>query len=53
MAEANSDPEVPEQLDEIRAANKRGLWVLLGLGALALVIAAVFGLKDIFVGRWQ
>jgi hypothetical protein len=57
MNGATSDPEEPEQpeptLEEIRASNKRGLWVLLALGALALVIAAVFGLEDIFVGPWR
>ena len=43
MAEATSDSAVPEQpeqseptIEEIRASNKRGLWVLLALGALAL-----------------
>ena len=53
MAGATSDPAVPEQpepeltLEEIRAANKPGLWVLLALGALCLVIAAVVGLEAI------
>jgi hypothetical protein len=60
MNGAASDPAVPEQpeqpeptLEEIRAANKRGLWVLLALVAFCLVIAAVVGLKDIFVGPWR
>jgi hypothetical protein len=57
MAGATSDPAVPEQpeltLEEIRASNKRGLWVLLALGALCLVIAAVVGLKGIFDGPWR
>ena len=47
---AMEQPELP--LEEIRAGNKRGLWVLLALATLALVIAAVVGLKDIFVGRF-
>ena len=60
MAGPISDPAEPEQLEqpeptleEIRASNKRGLWVLLALVALCLVIAAVVGLKDIFVGPWR
>jgi hypothetical protein len=60
MNGATSDPAVreePEQpeltLEEIRASNKRGLWVLLALVAFCLVIAAVVGLKDIFVGPWR
>ena len=60
MAGATSDPAVPEQpeqpeltLEEIRAANKPGLWVLLALAALCLVIAAVVGLKGIFDGPWR
>ena len=60
MNGATSDPAVqeePEQpeltLEEIRASNKRGLWVLLALVVFCLVIAAVVGLKDIFVGPWR
>jgi hypothetical protein len=60
MNGATSDPAVPEEpeqpeltLEEIRASNKRGLWVLLALVAFCLVIAAVVGLKDIFVGPWR
>ena len=60
MAGVTSDPAEPEQpeqpeptIEEIRADNQRGLWVILALGALALVIAAVFGVKDIFVGPWR
>ena len=60
MNGATSDPAVreePEQpeltLEEIRTSNKRGLWVLLALVAFCLVIAAVVGLKDIFVGPWR
>jgi len=60
MAEATSDPAVPEQpghpeptLEEIRASNKRGFWVLLALVALCLVIAAIRGVKGIFDGPWR
>ena len=57
MPEATSDPAVPEPseptLEETRAANKRGLWVILALAALALAIAAIIGLDDIFVGAWR
>jgi hypothetical protein len=57
MDEATSDPAVPEQpeptLEEIRASNKRGLWVLLALVGLCLVIAAVRGVKGIFDGPWR
>jgi uncharacterized integral membrane protein len=57
MAGAISDSAVPEQpeptIEEIRASNKGGLWVLLALGALALIIAAVFGVKGIFDGPWR
>ena len=60
MAEATSDPAVPEQaeqpeptLEEIRESNKRGLWILLALVALCLVIAAVRGVKGIFDGPWR
>jgi hypothetical protein len=60
MNGATSDPAVreePEQpeltLEEIRASNKRGLWVLLALGALAFIIMAVRGVKGIFDGPWR
>ena len=57
MAGATSDPAVTEQpelmLEEIREANKPGLWILLVLGALCLVIAYVVGLKGIFDGSWR
>ena len=57
MAGATSDPAVPEQpeltLEEIRVANKLGLWILLALGSLCLVIAYVVGLDGIFDGPWR
>jgi hypothetical protein len=59
MAGATSDsvPEQPEQseltIEEIRTSNKGGLWVLLGLGALVLIIAAIVGVKGIFDGPWR
>ena len=56
MAGAISDsvPEQPEPtIEEIRASNKGGLWVLLALGALVLIIAAIVGVKDIFDGPWR
>jgi len=61
MAGATSDsvpePEQPEQseptIEDIRASNKGGLWVLLALGALVLIIAAIVGVKDIFDGPWR
>jgi hypothetical protein len=60
MAGATSDSAVPEQseqseptIEEIRASNKGGLWVLLALVALCLVIAYVVGLKGIFDGPWR
>jgi hypothetical protein len=59
MAEPISDSSVPEQAgepeltQEIRASNKRGLWVLLALAVLAAVIVAVVGVKDIFDGPWR
>ena len=47
-------PEQPEPtIEEIRASNKGGLWVLLVLGALVLIIAAIVGVKDIFDGPWR
>jgi uncharacterized integral membrane protein len=56
MAEATSD-SMPEQseptIEEIRASNKGGLWVLLALGALVLIIVAIVGVKDIFNGPWR
>ena len=56
MAGEISD-SVPEQseptIEEIRASNKGGLWVLLALGALALIIVAVVGVKGIFDGPWR
>ena len=56
MAGATSD-SAPEQseptIEEIRASNKGGLWVLLALGALVLIIAAIVGVKDIFDGPWR
>jgi hypothetical protein len=60
MAGATSDPAAPEQpeqseptIEEIRASNKGGLWVLLALGALCLIIAAIGGLDGIFDGPWR
>ncbi len=62
MAGATSDSvpeqsEQPEQseptIEDIRASNKGGLWVLLALGALVLIIAAIVGVKDIFDGPWR
>jgi hypothetical protein len=57
MAGTTSDPAEPEQaeptLEEIRAANRGGLWVLLALTAIVVAIAAIVGLKDIFVGQWR
>ncbi len=60
MTEATSGPEMPEQeeqpeptIEEIRASNKRGLWVLLALVVLWLVVAAVRGVKGIFDGPWR
>jgi uncharacterized integral membrane protein len=59
MAGATSDSvqEQPEQseptIEEIRASNKGGLWVLLALGALVLIIAAIVGVKGIFDGLWR
>jgi hypothetical protein len=51
------EPAVPEQpeptVEETRAANKRGLWVILVLAAIAIIIVAVIGLEDIFVGAWR
>jgi len=56
MAGETSDsvPEQPEPtIEEIRASNKGGLWVLLALGALVLIIAAIVGVKGIFDGSWR
>jgi uncharacterized integral membrane protein len=60
MAGATSDSAVPEQpeqseptIEEIRASNKGGLWVLLARGALALIIVAVVGVKGIFDRPWR
>ena len=59
MAGTTSDsvPEQPEQpeptIEEIRASNKGGFWVLLALGALVLIIAASVGVRDIFDGPWR
>lgn len=60
MDEATSDPEMPEQqaqpeptIEEIRASNKRGFWVLLAVVVLWLVLAAVRGVKGIFDGPWR
>ena len=57
MTGATSDPVAPEQseptIEEIRASNKGGLWVLLALGALVLIIAAIVGVKGIFDGSWR
>jgi hypothetical protein len=51
------EPEESEQseptIEEIRASNKRGLWVLLALGVLAFIIMAVRGVKGIFDGPWR
>jgi hypothetical protein len=60
MTEAISDPEMPEQqeqpeptIEEIRASNRPGLWVLLALVVFWLVIAAVRGVQGIFDGPWR
>ena len=56
MAGETSDsvPEQPEPtIEEIRASNKGGLWVLLALGALVLIIVAIVGVKGIFEGTWR
>jgi hypothetical protein len=60
MGKATPGPEIPEQqeqpeptIEEIRASNKRGLWVLLALAALWFVVANVFGVKGIFDGTWR
>ena len=56
MAEATPD-SMPEQseptIEEIRASNKGGLWVLLALGALVLISAAIVGVTGIFDGPWR
>jgi hypothetical protein len=60
MAEATSDPKMPEQqeqpeptIEEIRASNRGGLWVLLAVVVLWVVILAVRGVKGIFDGPWR
>jgi hypothetical protein len=60
MDEATPDAEMPEQqeqpeptIEEIRASNKQGLWILLALIVFCLVIAAVHGVKGIFDGPWR
>jgi hypothetical protein len=60
MDEVAPDSEMPEQqeqpeptIEEIRKSNKRGLWVLLALGALWLIVAYVRGVKGIFDGPWR
>jgi hypothetical protein len=58
MAGATSD-SVPEQ-PEVGTDNRRdpriqqgGLWVLLALGALVFIIAAIVGIEGIFDGPWR
>jgi hypothetical protein len=60
MAETTSDSAMPEQpeyteptIEEIRASNKGGLWVLLVLAALVVIMLAVVGTKGIFEGTWR
>ena len=57
MAGTTSDPAEPEQpeptLEEIRASNRGGFWVLLALTTIVVGIATIVGLKDIFVGQWR
>jgi len=57
MIEAISDREMPEQpeptIDEIRASNKGGMWVLLALVVLWLVAAYFRGVNGIFDGPWR
>ena len=60
MTEATSDPLEPEQpeylepgIEEIRASNRGGLWVLLALGVLVLIMLAVVGTKGIFEGTFR
>jgi hypothetical protein len=56
-ATSGSAPEQPQQseptIEEIRASNQGGLWVLLALGALVLIIAATVGIQGIFDGPWR
>ena len=58
VASSNSvEPEQPEYseptIEEIRASNRGGLWVLLALGVLILIMLAVVGTKGIFEGTWR
>lgn len=50
----DSAPEQSEPtIEEIRASNKGGLWVLLALGALVLIMVVIVGVKDVFDGAWR
>jgi hypothetical protein len=60
MAETSSDSAMAEQpeyseptIEEIRASNKAGFWVLFVLGALVLMMVALVGAKGIFEGPWR
>ena len=47
-------PEYTEPtIEEIRASNRGGLWVLLALVALVLIMLAVVGTKGMFEGTWR
>ena len=51
MPEQQAQPELT--IEEIRASNKLGLWILLALVVFCLVIAAAHGVKGIFDGPWR
>jgi len=57
MIEATSDQEMPERpeptIEEIRASNRGGIWVLLALVVLWLVALYVRGVNGIFNGPWR